>query len=215
MALRSLDIWHTLETTSRRIRVVHLRDLFREDPGRFERFSLSLDDLLVDYSKHLVTAETHAPAARARARARRRGAARSDVRRREDQHHREPRRAARRAAQPLGPADASSTAATSCRTSHAALDHMRALQRGACAAAPGPATPASAITDVVNIGIGGSDLGPAMVDRGAHAVRARGAAPALRLQRRRRASRRDAARVSIPRRRCSSSRRRPSRRRRR
>ncbi len=41
------------------------------------------------------------------------------------------------------------------------------------------------ITDVVNIGIGGSDLGPGDGHRGADALRARGAADALRLQRRR------------------------------
>ena len=35
-----------------------MRSLFGEDPKRFERFSLSLDDLLLDYSKNLVTRET-------------------------------------------------------------------------------------------------------------------------------------------------------------
>ena len=35
-----------------------LRELFAADPRRFERFSLELGDLLFDYSKHLVDAET-------------------------------------------------------------------------------------------------------------------------------------------------------------
>src|SRR3546814_12632986 len=35
-----------------------LRDLFAEDPQRFERFSLRLDDLLLDYSKNLILPET-------------------------------------------------------------------------------------------------------------------------------------------------------------
>ena len=35
-----------------------LRDLFAEDPGRFERFSLRLDDLLLDFSKNLIVPET-------------------------------------------------------------------------------------------------------------------------------------------------------------
>jgi glucose-6-phosphate isomerase len=37
---------------------VHLRDLFTADPQRFDRFSLRLDDLLLDYSKNRVTTET-------------------------------------------------------------------------------------------------------------------------------------------------------------
>jgi glucose-6-phosphate isomerase len=36
----------------------HLRDLFRDDPGRFDRFSLRQDDLLLDYSKNRVSEET-------------------------------------------------------------------------------------------------------------------------------------------------------------
>ncbi|HEX4336960.1 MAG TPA: glucose-6-phosphate isomerase [Polyangiaceae bacterium] len=36
----------------------HLRDLFAADPKRFDSFSVSLGDLLFDYSKHRVTAET-------------------------------------------------------------------------------------------------------------------------------------------------------------
>ena len=39
-------------------RHLHMRDLFQEDPQRFARFSLRLDDLIFDYSKHRVTQET-------------------------------------------------------------------------------------------------------------------------------------------------------------
>ena len=35
-----------------------MRSLFAADPDRFTRFSLRLDDLLVDYSKNLITADT-------------------------------------------------------------------------------------------------------------------------------------------------------------
>ena len=55
------------------------------------------------------------------------------------------------------------------------------------------ATPASAITDVVNIGIGGSDLGPVMATEALKPYWQARAARALRLQRRRHAPRRDAA----------------------
>jgi glucose-6-phosphate isomerase len=37
---------------------VHMRDLFAADPGRFDRFSLRLGDLLVDYSKNRITEKT-------------------------------------------------------------------------------------------------------------------------------------------------------------
>ena len=40
------------------IRDRHMRDLFAADPGRFERFSLQVGPLLVDYSKHRVGTET-------------------------------------------------------------------------------------------------------------------------------------------------------------
>jgi glucose-6-phosphate isomerase len=37
---------------------VHMRDLFRTDPERFPRFSLQLGDLLVDFSKNRITQES-------------------------------------------------------------------------------------------------------------------------------------------------------------
>ena len=39
---------------------VHMRDLFAADPARFERFSLQVGDLLLDYSKNRITEETMA-----------------------------------------------------------------------------------------------------------------------------------------------------------
>ena len=61
------------------------------------------------------------------------------------------------------------------------------------------------ITDVVNIGIGGSDLGPVMVTEALKPYGKRGLRVALRLQRRRHAHRRDAQAARSRRRRCSSS----------
>lgn len=40
------------------VKALHIRDLFDEDPGRFERLSLSLPGLFLDYSKNRITAET-------------------------------------------------------------------------------------------------------------------------------------------------------------
>ena len=99
---------------------------------------------------------------------RRRGAARSDVRRRADQHHRKPRGPARRAAQPIGPADAGRRPRRDARRARRARSHARRSPKPS-AAARWLGYTGLRITDVVNIGIGGSDLGPAMVDAGARA----------------------------------------------
>ena len=89
-----------------------------------------------------------------------------------------------------------------------------ARARRRCATSPtraqrrrGRATPARAITDVVNIGIGGSDLGPVMVTEALRPYWKQGLQRPLRLERRRHAHRRDAASAVDPRRRSSSSRR--------
>ncbi|MES4891461.1 glucose-6-phosphate isomerase, partial [Streptomyces sp. NPDC096012] len=36
----------------------HLRELFATDPGRAERYVVTVGDLRIDYSKHLITDET-------------------------------------------------------------------------------------------------------------------------------------------------------------
>ena len=53
-----LPAWQALREHAGQIKPLHMRDLFDEDPDRFDRFSLQLDDLLLDYSKNLITAET-------------------------------------------------------------------------------------------------------------------------------------------------------------
>ncbi|WGZ94519.1 MAG: glucose-6-phosphate isomerase [Candidatus Thiothrix putei] len=40
------------------LRHVHMRELFAADPARFEQFSLHVGDILLDYSKNRITAET-------------------------------------------------------------------------------------------------------------------------------------------------------------
>ena len=50
--------WKALEAHARTLDARHLRDLFAEDGRRFERFSRRLDDLLVDFSKQRITEET-------------------------------------------------------------------------------------------------------------------------------------------------------------
>lgn len=50
--------WNALEIHAREIRGVHLRQLFADDPGRGERFTLEAARLFVDYSKNRVTDDT-------------------------------------------------------------------------------------------------------------------------------------------------------------
>ena len=55
----STNAWKALEIHySNYMKLVHLRQLFQEDPERFKHFSLNAGDLLFDYSKNLVTRET-------------------------------------------------------------------------------------------------------------------------------------------------------------
>jgi len=50
--------WQALEVHALKQRNRHLRELFASDSRRFERFSFRLDDLLVDFSKQRITGET-------------------------------------------------------------------------------------------------------------------------------------------------------------
>ncbi|WP_392839273.1 glucose-6-phosphate isomerase [Streptomyces sp. LN500] len=51
--------WTALEDhRAEELRHLQLRDLFATDPGRAERYTVSVGDLRIDYSKHLITDET-------------------------------------------------------------------------------------------------------------------------------------------------------------
>jgi glucose-6-phosphate isomerase len=50
--------WTALCEHQKNIASQHMRDLFKSDPKRFEEFSLKFNDLLLDYSKHRITKET-------------------------------------------------------------------------------------------------------------------------------------------------------------
>ncbi|RMD69335.1 MAG: glucose-6-phosphate isomerase [Gammaproteobacteria bacterium] len=58
MKLTETPAWKALAAHARAMEGIHLRELFARDPGRFERFSLKLPGLLFDYSKHRITQET-------------------------------------------------------------------------------------------------------------------------------------------------------------
>ncbi|QTZ95966.1 glucose-6-phosphate isomerase [Streptomyces auratus] len=56
--LDQLPEWTALGKHREQLGKVHLRELFERDPGRAERYTLRVGDLHLDYSKHLVTDET-------------------------------------------------------------------------------------------------------------------------------------------------------------
>lgn len=133
---------------------------FRSDPARFEAFSLRLDDLLIDWSK---TAVDHAVMGRLAELARAAGV--------------EERRAAMFAGEAINTTEGRAVLHVALRAPagagfhaegeavmagvHDVLDRMAAfcdaVRQGLLVGATG-----RPFTDIVNIGIGGSDLGPAM-----------------------------------------------------
>ncbi len=56
--LTTSSAWKALEEHHAAIEPLHMREMFRDDPERFERFSLEVGELLIDYSKNRVTDET-------------------------------------------------------------------------------------------------------------------------------------------------------------
>jgi len=58
MSLKNRKAWKSLQDHQAAMSDVHMRDLFADDPQRHDAFSIRLDDLLLDYSKNRITAET-------------------------------------------------------------------------------------------------------------------------------------------------------------
>lgn len=144
--------WLALVDHVRSLRNRHLRDLFASDPQRFENFSLSHGPLLIDYSKQRLNAHTltllrqlaeqsgwHAWLARMRSG--------------EAINHTEGR-AVRHAELRAGDAAPAEVKAVLLRVAGFCEQIHSGEWRGFSG---------ERITDVVNIGIGGSDLGPRMV----------------------------------------------------
>ena len=56
--LTQFPTWQKLCAHQKTVLPLHMRDLFTADPKRFEKFSLKFNDLLFDYSKHRISDET-------------------------------------------------------------------------------------------------------------------------------------------------------------
>jgi glucose-6-phosphate isomerase len=139
----------------------HMRDLFAADPERFARFSVRWEDLIVDYSKHRITPETMSLLfALARE---------SEVTSWRDRMF---------AGEKINVTEGRAVLHTALRNMsgrpvmvdgndvmpgvRSVLAHMRTFSDAVRSGTWGGCT-GKKICDVVNIGIGGSDLGPVMV----------------------------------------------------
>jgi glucose-6-phosphate isomerase len=158
--LRDLPAWKALETHHRQVRDRHLRELFADDPGRGERLTTEAAGLYLDYSKHRVTDETLKLLVRL--------AEESGLRERIDAMFR---------GEPINTTEHRSVLHVALRAPrsqsivvdgkdvvpevHAVLDKMAAfsekIRSGEWKGQTG-----RRIRNVINIGIGGSDLGPVM-----------------------------------------------------
>jgi glucose-6-phosphate isomerase len=153
--------WRALQEHQRAVAPLQMRDLFAQDPQRAQRFSHRLGDLLLDYSKNRITDETM--------RLLRQLAADTGMQALRDQMF---------AGAPINLTEGRAVLHVALRNRsnrpvivdgkdvmpdvNAALAHMRsfseAVRSGAWTGYTG-----KPIRAVVNIGIGGSDLGPVMV----------------------------------------------------
>jgi len=159
--------WQTLAAHHAQLRATHLRDLFAADPGRGDRMVVEVDGLTLDYSKHRVTDETirllAAVAERAGLRDRIDAMFRGDhINVTED---RPALHAALRMPQGTSLVVDGGDVIGQVQDELARMAHFAELIRSrqwlGYTGIP--------ITNIVNIGIGGSDLGPAMATLALHA----------------------------------------------
>jgi glucose-6-phosphate isomerase len=159
---KGFKAWKALkEHEKSEIRDRHLRDLFRRDPERFGKFSVEAEGLLLDYSRNRVTGKTMKLLARLAREAgvetlRERMFAGEHI---NDTEDRAVLHVALRSDRddPYFDGEFDATAAV-----HEVLDSMDAFVRAVHSGQYAGHGTGRRFTDVVNIGIGGSDLGIAM-----------------------------------------------------
>ncbi len=158
-SLTQSPAWHALQTHQPKMAQQHLRELFQQNPQRFEQFSLKFNDILLDFSKHPVDAETiDLLLALAHQQRLPHWIARMfSGEKINTTEHRAALHVALRSKQPVVVEGMDIT-----QEVKRVLKQMErfsvAIQSGARRGYSG-----KGFTDVVNIGIGGSDLGPVMV----------------------------------------------------
>ncbi|MCX8026627.1 MAG: glucose-6-phosphate isomerase [Thermodesulfovibrionales bacterium] len=55
---KKTSAWKSLKTHYQFMKTQHIKDMFENDKERFKRFSLRFEDMIVDYSKNIITQET-------------------------------------------------------------------------------------------------------------------------------------------------------------
>ncbi|MCX5319118.1 glucose-6-phosphate isomerase [Streptomyces sp. NBC_00120] len=152
--------WTALSDHRAKQRQVHLRDLFTTDPDRVGRYTVQVGDLHIDYSKHLITDETLALLQEL--------ATATDVFGQRDAMFRgekinttEDRAVLHTALRAPRDAVIEVDGVDVVPQVHAVLDKM-AVFAGKVRSGEWTGHTGKRIKNVVNIGIGGSDLGPAM-----------------------------------------------------
>jgi glucose-6-phosphate isomerase len=153
--------WQALIKHQQELAGVHMRDLFGQDPGRFERFSLRLGEILFDFSKNRMTEKTVALLLDLAKQANL--AAKIEAMFNGEKINQTENRAVlhialrNRSNRPIL-VDGQDVMPEVNRV----LGQMRRFS-GAVRSGAWKGYTGQAITDVVNIGIGGSDLGPKMI----------------------------------------------------
>ncbi|MEX2088601.1 MAG: glucose-6-phosphate isomerase, partial [Bacteroidota bacterium] len=153
--------WKSLQQHQQQVAGLHMRDLFAGEPNRFSNFSLRWSDLLLDYSKNRITAETM-PLLFDLARE-------ADVKEWTDKMFRgdkinftEKRAVLHTALRNRSNKPVMVDGEDVMPAVNKVLAHMRSFT-DSIRSGEWKGTTGKAMTDVVNIGIGGSDLGPVMV----------------------------------------------------
>jgi len=153
--------WQALSGHYKKIASVHMRDLFEQDPQRFDNFHIRFKGLLFDYSKHGITQETTELLVNL--------AKACGVEKRRDKmfsggivNISENRAALHTALRRPVSDEVRVDGENIMKLIHEALERIKDFSKEIRA---GKVTGHSgqAITDIVNIGIGGSDIGPRMV----------------------------------------------------
>ena len=152
MSLADSPCWRALTAHAEALRPRHLRELFAADPERFQHFSLRHDGLLLDFSKQRIGAETLVLL--------RQLAVAADL---------DGWKARMLAGDPINHTEARAVRHMALRAGDQAPAEVRAVlarMQGFCESIHSGqwrGFSGERITDIVNIGIGGSDLGPRMV----------------------------------------------------
>ena len=160
MTVVASKTWQSLAAHAQRLSGVHLRELFAADAQRFARFSITVDGLLLDYSKQRLNTETLTSLAGLWWEADMPGWLKR-MQSGEAINHTEGRAVLHHALRHQG-------SRPILHNGHDVMPQVRSVlhqMRTFCTAIHGGewrGATGAAITDIVNIGIGGSDLGPKM-----------------------------------------------------